>query len=297
MQIDWQRWSKLFCYFFHSQRQKNSLTAKKGKGNWRRHNGWTWPPSGLQILSWFGLCILLPLNAFILVVLHPVYTLIVLTSAALWIVVLLIVLTTIDPAIPTLSRHSKPLIFDATKHEHVIENLYCNVCAIQVDATCKHCRQCNKCITGFDHHCEWLNNCIGSLNYRWFLITLISADAISLILATVLVALLTVSFVNIHLLPEYRLIIVDFNVWRCLCCASGLSYIAIAALSTHLLYFHFKLWKSGMTTYGFISYNGTKLTKKDSKTEAVAELNTISLKLSKSDTSSVPSLISMTKIL
>ena len=32
----------------------------------------------------------------------------------------------------------------------------------------KHCKKCDRCISGFDHHCRFINLCIGEKNYRWF---------------------------------------------------------------------------------------------------------------------------------
>lgn len=50
-------------------------------------------------------------------------------------------------------------------------------CRVKVAPKIKHCHKCNKCIAGFDHHCLWLNTCIGARNYRpWVLfLALLSA--------------------------------------------------------------------------------------------------------------------------
>ena len=61
-------------------------------------------------------------------------------------------------------------VFDRTKHKHVIENRYCNLCQSEVGFKTKHCKICDKCISDFDHHCKWLNNCVGDRNYWAFFI-------------------------------------------------------------------------------------------------------------------------------
>ena len=45
---------------------------------------------------------------------------------------------------------------------------YCEICKTHVQERTKHCGDCNRCVHVFDHHCKWLNNCIGQKNYKEF---------------------------------------------------------------------------------------------------------------------------------
>ena len=50
---------------------------------------------------------------------------------------------------------------------------YCDKCQINKQEKISHCPICEKCIFNRDHHCFWLDNCIGYLNHKIFLIYLI----------------------------------------------------------------------------------------------------------------------------
>ncbi|CAG9537744.1 unnamed protein product [Cercopithifilaria johnstoni] len=221
----------------------------------RRHNGWSWPPSFFQLLFWIIIPVLASSTAFLLIPLHILYAPLTVFTAAIWLILQIIVLTCIDPAVSNLRKGQAPAYFDATKHEHVIENLFCNICLINVDPNCKHCRQCNKCISGFDHHCKWLNNCIGSANYRLFLLLVLSVCFISVLISICLIVLAVISFINFRLLPDSDKLPIKLMLWRGLCIGASVPYSIAAVLCAHLLYFHYKLWRRGMTTYYFIRNN------------------------------------------
>ncbi|KAK3316043.1 DHHC palmitoyltransferase-domain-containing protein [Apodospora peruviana] len=56
----------------------------------------------------------------------------------------------------------------------------CSTCRLLKPARSKHCSVCKRCIAKCDHHCIFINNCVGARNQRWFILLLLSTAVLTL---------------------------------------------------------------------------------------------------------------------
>lgn len=56
----------------------------------------------------------------------------------------------------------------------------CNKCVTYKPPRAHHCRVCRRCVLRMDHHCLWINNCVGYWNYKAFFILVLYATIASI---------------------------------------------------------------------------------------------------------------------
>ena len=119
----------------------------------------------------------------------------------------------------------------------------------------KHCSLCNKCIEGFDHHCKWLNQCIGRKNYRCFIVSISTACLLSsavFFLCLVEISLLYKNEGAQQIYPRFLKMTISQTLFTGFAGTFLVLSGVAAALLVHLCVFHMFIFWHGLTTYEYI---------------------------------------------
>ncbi|KAM9722715.1 palmitoyltransferase ZDHHC11 isoform 3-T3 [Menidia menidia] len=219
---------------------KNQLVPSKSP----RVNGWSWPPQALQVAGWLVFTFLGVVSFGIHIPLLP----------RPWMQVAYAVSSPQQKAVCQCHRLSE------SHHGNKV----------------KHCGVCNKCVENFDHHCKWLNTCVGGRNYWFFFIALVSATMGVLLLNVVILFIFVQHYLDPHSLrtaPQFNTALGN-TTWLVFLplapmktSSAGLLVLAFFTvilsticllLLTHLLAFHLYLFYKGMSTFDYVKLRRQK---------------------------------------
>uniref|UniRef100_A0A3P9IH44 Palmitoyltransferase n=1 Tax=Oryzias latipes TaxID=8090 RepID=A0A3P9IH44_ORYLA len=244
-----------------------------------RINGWSCPPGASQLVGWlvYGFLATVSFGIHIPLLPQPWHHVAYATLGAVFVVHFFthVAAVTVDPADASVRAkvdYSSPLPrFDRSKQPHVIKDQHCFLCDVQVSGPrVKHCSSCNKCVEDFDHHCKWLNTCVGGRNYWLFFSALVSA-LVGVLLLFMLILFIFVQHIRdpqilrtapqLGALPENStwLLFLPFAPIETSSAALLTITFIVLMLSTiclvllsHLLCFHLYLFHKGISTFEYV---------------------------------------------
>lgn len=149
----------------------------------------------------------------------------------------------------------------------------CNLCKSNVSKTSKHCGPCERCVDGFDHHCVWLNNCVGGKNYKYFFISLTGLFMNSVVVVVFVINLLISYAKNQEEIEEIIQERESIKAWIAqVIILFGYEVISLL-LSGNLILFHIWLKLNGLTTFDYImrKRKKNKLNKVENSHETVVK--------------------------
>ncbi|KAH9129768.1 hypothetical protein AeMF1_000188 [Aphanomyces euteiches] len=118
-----------------------------------------------NVSQWIGPSLLCILLVAILI------SLAVMTATAHWFTM------TTNPGVIPKEAHIHPFDPEAEenglKSPRDLELVYCEPCDRKYPKRAEHCHTCNGCVVLLDHHCPWVNNCIGINNAKNFILMLL----------------------------------------------------------------------------------------------------------------------------
>ncbi|KAG0342048.1 palmitoyltransferase for Vac8p [Podila humilis] len=67
---------------------------------------------------------------------------------------------------------------------------WCDICNIVKPDRCHHCSECDQCVLRMDHHCPWVNGCIGYNNHKFFYLFIFYGSVLALWVVATMIPLL-----------------------------------------------------------------------------------------------------------
>ncbi|KAJ6720239.1 ZINC FINGER DHHC DOMAIN CONTAINING PROTEIN [Salix viminalis] len=83
-----------------------------------------------------------------------------------------------SPYVPDVEGAAVPL--HQEPHNKSSQLRQCDKCCTYKPPRAHHCRICRRCVLRMDHHCLWINNCVGYWNYKAFVILVLYATIASI---------------------------------------------------------------------------------------------------------------------